>query len=158
MYSLARFYDLRELFLIGACLDFKLRVLLGGDCLPMKGPQTALQLLFQHGNIGDSAIVGAARAFAGNIRHCDDVDLMAEVIEGEQAVEEHQDAIGNGQVVLRMFADVFQVADDIVSKVADGASGEGREAGDRSWTMLAQLFLQDFEYISGEAFCLRLPR
>ena len=51
------------------------------------------------------------------------MDLVAKVIEGEDAIEEHEDAVGDVEVVfgLRagMRADVFELTNDVVGAVAD---------------------------------------
>ena len=57
--------------------------------------QTAGQLLFDPCDVGNRSIEGASGAFAGNIGSCNDMDLVPQVVKGQQAVEEHQYAIGN---------------------------------------------------------------
>ena len=80
------------------------------------------------------------------------MDLVVEVIEGEDAIEEHQDAVGDVEVVLGVVADVFELADGIVGAIADGSGGKGRQAFDVSGTVLAQEFLDDLEDVGGAGF------
>ncbi len=56
------------------------------------------------------------------------MDLVAEVIEGEHAVEKHQDAVGDVEVVGGMLSDVFEAAHDVIGEIADRARGEGWQA------------------------------
>ena len=56
------------------------------------------------------------------------MNLVAQVVKNQQAVEEHQHAIGEEQVILGVLADVFQLPDHIVGEVADRARSEWREA------------------------------
>ena len=57
------------------------------------------------------------------------MNLVAEVIEGQQSVEEHQFAIWQREIVLGMFANRFHLANHVVRKIADRSGSEWRQAG-----------------------------
>ena len=120
--------------------------------VPMRRTQTGSQLLFEHGDVSDGAIIGASRALAGNIGSRDDVNLMAQVIEGQQPVEEHQYAIGQRKIVLGVLADSFELANRVIREVADSARGERRQTGDRCRTMLPQQLLQHRQHAALSLF------
>ena len=77
---------------------------------------------------------------------------MPQVIEGEHAVEKHQDAVGNVEVIGGVLADVFQPPHDVIRAIADRTGGERRQAFHGCWTMLLQEFLDDCENISRAPF------
>ena len=79
------------------------------------------------------------------------MDLVAQVIEGEHAIEEHQHAIGNVEIVDGVLADVLQSAHDVVGAIADRAGCEWRQAFHGRGTMLLQEFFDDVENISRAA-------
>ena len=83
------------------------------------------------------------------------MNLVAEVIEGEDAVEEHQDAVGDVEVVFGAVADVFELADDVVGTIANGSGGEGRQTFDLRRPVLAKQCLDDFEDAGGAGFDFR---
>src|SRR5580692_9323312 len=66
-----------------------------------------------------------------------------------QAVEEHEHAVGDVEVVFGMLSDVFETADDVVGAVTDGSGGEGRQAFHGGRAMLLEEFLDDGENIAG---------
>ena len=77
------------------------------------------------------------------------MDLMAQVIEGEHAVEEHEDAVGDVEVVLGVVSDVFEAAHDVIGAIADRSGGERRKAFHVRGAMLLQESLDDVEDVSG---------
>ena len=93
-------------------------------------------------------VVGAARTLARHIGGGNDVDLVAQVIEGQQAVEEHQYAVGQGKIIFGMFADIFQLPHCVIGEVAHRACGEGRQPGHSGGAMLPQQFLDDLDRVS----------
>ena len=76
---------------------------------------------------------------------------MPQVIEGEHAVEKHQHAIGNIEIVRSMYSDVLQPPHHVIRAIADRARGEGRQSFHRCRTMLLQQFLNYVENISRAA-------
>ena len=52
---------------------------------------------------------------------------MPQMVEGEQAIEEHQAAVGQGEIAFGMFADALKLADHVIAAVSDGASCEWRK-------------------------------
>ena len=59
----------------------------------------------------------------------DEVDGLLDVVEGEDLVEEHEVGVGDVEVVGGERGQVLDLADDVVGEEADGAGGEGRQAG-----------------------------
>src|SRR6202521_1295758 len=111
----------------------------------MRRPRAAGQLLLEDCNVGCGAIVGPARALARNIGGCDNVNLMAQVIEGEQAIEEHQHTIGQGKIVLGVLTDFLQLANRVVRKITHRARREPWQAGEGSGTMLPEQLLHNWQ-------------
>src|SRR5580658_7917237 len=118
----------------------------------MSRTQTSGQLLLEDSDVSERAIVSAARTLARNIRGGDDVNLMAQVIESQHAIEEHQHAIGQGKIVFRVVADSFQLADSVIRKISDSPSSERRQASDRRRTMLPEQLLQHGQYAARALF------
>ncbi len=96
--------------------------------MPVRRAQSRRQLLFQDGNVRGGPVVSPARTLARHIGRGDNVDLMAQVIEGQQPVEKHQYAIGQGKIILGMLANIFQLPHRVVGEVADRARGKRRQA------------------------------
>ena len=80
------------------------------------------------------------------------MDLVAQVIEGEDTIEEHQDTVGDIKIVFGVVADIFQLANDVIGAIADGSGGEGREAFNLGGPMLVEKFLDDLEDAGGACF------
>src|SRR5260221_13116992 len=78
------------------------------------------------------------------------MDLVAQVIEGEHAVEKHQHAVGNVEVVDGVLSYVLQAPHDVIGAIADRAGGERRQTFHSGRAVLLQQFLDDGENISGE--------
>jgi hypothetical protein len=70
------------------------------------------------------------------------------VVEGENAVEEHQDAVRDVEVIGGMVPDVFEAADNVIGAITYGAGGEWRQAFDCGGAMLLQEFFDYLEDIS----------
>ena len=66
---------------------------------------------------------------------------MTQVIEGQQAIEEHQYRQSGREVIFGVLADIFQLPHRVVGKVSDRAGGERRQARVRGGTMLPQQLL-----------------
>ena len=60
------------------------------------------------------------------------MNLMAQVIERQQAIEEHQHTIRQRKVVLGVLANFLQLANRVVSEIADGSGSEWRQARPKS--------------------------
>ena len=133
---------------------FSLPLAVSPSFVPVRRPQSRRQFLFQHGNVGSGPVISLARTLARNIGRGDDVDLVAQVIERQQAVEEHQHAIGQREIVFGMLADIFQLPDHVVSEISDGARGKRRQPGHSRRTMLPQQFLHDLNRASLTLFLL----
>jgi hypothetical protein len=83
---------------------------------------------------------------ARNVGGGDDVNLMAQVIESQHAIEEHQHTIGQGKIVLGVLADSFQLANRVVGDVANGTGGETWQFRERRWMMLPEQLFQDWQH------------
>ena len=79
---------------------------------------------------------------------------MPQVIEGEHAIEKHQHAVGNVEVIGSVLSDVLQPPHNVIRAIANRAGGERRQTFDRRWTMLLQQLFNDLEYISRAALDL----
>jgi hypothetical protein len=77
------------------------------------------------------------------------MDLVAQVVEGEDAVEKHEHAVGDVEVVFCLLSDVFEAADNVVGAITDGSGGEGRQAFHGGGTMLLEEFLDDGKNVAG---------
>jgi hypothetical protein len=53
--------------------------------------------------------------------------LVAQMIEGQQPIEEHELGVRTGKVVFSVFTNVFQLADDVISEVSDGSGSKWRQ-------------------------------
>ena len=95
---------------------------------PVGGLPSGGQFALDLSDVAQGAVIGGPGRFGGDIGGSDDVDLVTEMVEGEHAIEEHENAVGNVKIVLGCLADVLQLADDVVGAIADGAGGE-RAAG-----------------------------
>jgi hypothetical protein len=120
--------------------------------VPVRRAQACSQLLFQDGNVGSGAIIGAPRTLPRHIGIGDDVDLVAQVIEGQQAIEEHQHAVGQQKIVLRLLADILQLPDCVVGEIPHRACGEWRQSRHDRRTMLAQQFLNHLDGAARASF------
>ena len=69
------------------------------------------------------------------------MNLMVQVIESQEAIEEHQHTIRQGKIILGLLANFLQLADGVISKISNSPGGERWQASDRRRTMLPeQLF------------------
>ena len=75
------------------------------------------------------------------------MNLMSQVIEGQQSVEEHQLRIGQRQIILRVLADLLHLPHHVVGKVPNRARCEWRQPRDASRALLPQQPLQHLENI-----------
>ncbi len=77
------------------------------------------------------------------------MDLVAQMVESENAVEEHQHTVGHIEVIGGVFADIFQPPHNVIGAVADRPRGKRRQTLNRCGTMLLQEFFDYRENISG---------
>ena len=82
------------------------------------------------------------------------MNLVAQVVKGQQAVEEHQFTIRQRKIVFRMLADLFQLPHYVVGKITNRSGGERRQAGDRGRLVLAQQQLYELEHVSFVPFAV----
>ena len=122
-----------------------------GTHLPMARLQSCGQLLLQRGDITQGAVIGSFRALLGDIGRGDNMNLPPQVIESQDAIEEHELAIGQRKIIGSVLPDILQMANYIVGKVPNCSSCEGGQSWDYSRPMLPQQFLQEREYVAGPA-------
>ncbi len=75
----------------------------------------------------DGGGVGVA---AGEVGGADEQDLVADVVHGDDLVEEHEVRVGHAELVGGEGGQALDEADDVVGEEADGAGGEGGQAGE----------------------------
>ena len=84
------------------------------------------------------------------------MNLVAQVIERQQPVKEHQPAIGKMQIVFGVIADLLQLANDIVGTETHRACSKRWQAGHHCRTMLLQKFLCSLENVPPPHFAFVL--
>src|SRR5260370_12942376 len=99
---------------------------------------SARQLLFNGGDIACGAVVSLLEGSLAHVRGSDDVNLGAHMVEGQQAVEEHESSIGNLQVRFGERGDGLELPHSIVGKESDRARDKRRQAWEGSRHMVAQ--------------------
>src|SRR5580704_10472132 len=110
--------------------------------------QTSGQLLFEDCNVSECTIVGSSRALARNIGSGDDMNLMVQVIESQEAIEEHQHTIRQSKIILGLLANFLQLADGVIGKITDSAGGKWRQARNRRRTMPPEQLFQHGQHVA----------
>ena len=98
----------------GSGMDFEFPRLCLGSFAPHRRTQSRSQFSFECGNVAHGAVVRLTRFFPRNVGRGHDVNLMTQVVEGQEPVEEHQFAIRQRKIVLGMFANRLQLANHVV--------------------------------------------
>src|ERR1700719_59891 len=80
------------------------------------------------------------------------MDLVAQMVEGEHPVKEHQHAIGDIEVIRGVFANALEAPHNVISAISNGARSERRQAFEFGGAMLLQELFYNFENISRAAF------
>jgi hypothetical protein len=75
--------------------------------LPLRWTQSSSQLFLQHFNVSHRAVIRLSRTLPRNVGAGDDVDLVPQMVEGQQPVEKHQRAIGKLQIILGARSNIF---------------------------------------------------
>src|SRR5688572_23645753 len=70
------------------------------------------------------------------------MDLMPQVVEGQQAIKEEEAAVRHMQIVFCRTGNALKLAHKIVSYKTDSAGSEGRQIGHVRGTVLAQKFAE----------------
>ena len=87
-----------------------------------------VEVPFQASQAADGAVVGLGGRIERDIGGDHHPDLLADVVEGEDLVEEQQAGIGDAEFVGGLIGDALDQADRVVSEKADGSGGERRQA------------------------------
>ncbi len=80
------------------------------------------------------------------------MNLMAQVIEDQHAIEKHQHAIGHIEIVFGLRADVLQLPHNVIGAIPDSPRRKRRQPFDRRWTVLPQQFFHHLKDVAGAAF------
>ena len=124
---LAALYAAQKFRTRGSRVDLELSRRGLAGLAPHCWPQACSQLSFESGNIAHCPVIGTPRIFSRNVCRSHNVNLVAQVIKSQQPVEEHQFTVGKREIVLRMFANLFQLPHNVVGKISDGPGGEWRQ-------------------------------
>ncbi len=147
MYSLQRSTLRRKVLAPRPGMNLELARFGLGGLAPQCRAQSRREFPLQRSNVAQRPVVGAPRTLARHVGGGDDVDLMPQVIKGQQPIEEHQLGVGQRQVIFRMLANLFQLADHVVGKVSDRARGEWRQSRNAGGPVLPQQSLHHLENV-----------
>ncbi len=109
------------------------------------GWQRAIEHGFQPVQALQGGRVGVAASQVGG---ADEQDFVADVIHGENLIEEHQVRVGCVQLIGGGAGQALDQADDVVGEEADRARGEGRQAGQGGGGVARQRGLQAVEKVA----------
>ena len=118
---------------------------------------SARQLALQGGNVLHRPFIGLFRLLIPNVGNRNDVDLLAQMIERQHAIEKHEKAIGNFEIVTRLFGQLLQLTHSIVGNKAYGSAIEGWEVGQGSGSVFAQEGRENVEELSFTALDTSSP-
>src|SRR5208283_3033755 len=124
---------------------------------PHRRTQSGSQLAFQPSAISYCPVMSPPGTLPRNIRRGHDMNLVAQMIKGQQPVKEHQLAIRQREIILGVFANFFQLPDHIVRKITDRPRGERWQTGNQCRLMLAQQLLHYLEYVASAMLALAPP-
>jgi hypothetical protein len=110
-----------------------------------QGPREAL---FESREALDGVGVGLSLGLQRDVGGDDEVNLFADVVEGQDFVEEEQAGVGDVQLVGGGCGQLFDLADDVIAEEADGSGGEGRQAGNAGRGVSAERFAEDGEDVA----------
>src|SRR5215472_15462340 len=105
----------------------------------------AHELALQCVNVIDRAFVGFSWWTSPHIGGSDDVQLMFEVIESEQAIVKGKDAIGEIHVELRRRRKSLELPHHVIGEVANATCGERRQSGKVGRKVLSEFLAQPFD-------------
>ena len=88
---------------------------------------------------------GVVGVTAEEVGGADEEDLIADIVHRDDLVEEHEESVGDVELVGGEGGELFDEADDVVGEEADGAGGEGGKAGEASGGMAGEGLLERFE-------------
>ena len=84
----------------------------------MKAPN---QLAFQSLNVGEGVVIGFTWRFVADVGSRNNVELMLEVIKGQQPVVESEDAVRQVDVSFCRFGEPLKLADHVISEITHTA-------------------------------------
>ncbi len=130
-------------------VNFQLRGLAVAPRHPGHAPRPRRQFALDPCNIRKRPVISLARIFSPHIRRSQNVDLMTNMVKRQQAIEEHQHAIWNIQIILRPVANLFQLPNDVIREKSNRSRGKRRQSGGRRCPMLTQQGLHVLEHTAG---------
>ena len=86
--------------------------------------------------------------FVTDIRDRDDVNLLAKMIERENTIEKHQEAIGNFKIFTRLFGQFLELAHSIVGNESNRPTIERRKIGQGGETMFPKQLCENVKQLS----------
>ena len=149
MYSLVRSTAARKWFFGVRCLTLSLPACANSIAAFWKGQVEAFLQLVE---AFDCAVVRDRSVAARDVGGDDEPDLLAHMVEGQHLVEEEETCVGNAQLVFGARGQALDLAHGIVGEVADGAGGEGRQAGEARRLVAAERVAEHGEDV---ALCTR---
>src|SRR5208337_4484333 len=109
-------------------------------------PNATDKLALDGGDVGEGAIISLARRFRADVGGRNDVHLVPQVVEGQQAVIEGEDAIGQTEIVLGALGQALELSHHVVGEISDAAGGERRQLGQSCRLELPQTIAQQLDH------------
>ena len=132
----------------GVCAegDRGLRHLRGGGLEDDAGEPAGLG---DGGLVGEGEVGGADVVGAEDVG--DDLDVLEEVVVDEDGVDEHENGLGDVEVVVERAGGLgLEVLDGVVGDVGDGAAGEGGDLGELDVAVDGELALEGEHGVAGD--------
>src|SRR3984893_13683199 len=145
---LAALHATKKVLSAGAGMNIQLAGTSPHGLAPERRAQPSRQFLFEARDVAKRAFICASRTLAGNVGCGYDVNLMAKMVKRQKPVEEHKVGIRKREIILRVVADVLELADNVVSEISHRPRGERGYARHDRRTMFTQQFLDHLKDIS----------
>ena len=95
----------------------------------MLSANSSCQFPLDGGDVGERTVIGLARRLRANVGRGNDVELVAQMIEGQQPVVKGEDAIGEANIIFRALGQALELPDHVVGEISHAAGGKRRKAG-----------------------------
>src|ERR1700674_874353 len=138
---LAALHATKKVLSASAGMNIKLAGTSPHGLAPERWAQPSRQFLFEARDVPNRAFIRGPRTPAGDIGCGYDVNLMAKMVKRQKPVEEHKVGIRKREIILRVVADVLELADNVVREISHRPRGERGYARHDRRTMLTQQFL-----------------
>ena len=97
---------------------------------------------------GEGAGIGTLERLAAEVDGGDELDLLANVVEGEHLVEEEERRVGDAELVRGGRGEALDLAHDVVAEETDGSGGKGRKPGKDGGPVTAEGVLEGGEDVA----------